>query len=338
MAPDVRATVAGFVGALVVLGALAWLVGFGDLLQALSLADTTVVAAVFAAASVWLSAWSLGLRTVLGALGTAITRRQALVIYTGAMFANNVTPFGQAGGEPVSALLISESAETEYETGLAAIASADAVNFVPSVAFAFLGVTYFSVVAAVGGRLRLVTAAVVGLVVLLPIIAYIVWTYRHRLEAAVARVLTPVARTIGHHVPRLDPPTVEAVERRIDGFFREIEVVATNRRALVTALGLSALGWFAQATALWLSLYAIGVVAPFPAVLVAVPLGAVASVTPLPGGLGGIETALVGLLLLLTTVTPATAAAAVVIHRGAIYWLPTLAGAGVFSALGVQRL
>lgn len=338
MAPDVRATIAGFLGALVVLGALAWLVGLGDLLEALSVADPPIVAAVFAAAAVWLSAWALGLRVVLGSLGADVSRLQALVIYTGAMFANNVTPFGQAGGEPVSALLISETTGTEYETGLAAIASADALNFVPSTAFAFLGVSYFSVVVAVGGRLLLVTVAVVGLVVLLPVIAYVVWTNRDRLEAAVARVLTPLARTIGRHVPRLEPPTVEAVERRIDGFFREIEVVATDRRALLTALGFSALGWFAQATALWLSLHAVDFPASFPAVLVAVPLGAVASVTPLPGGLGGIETALVGLLVLLTPVSPATAAAAVVIHRSAIYWLPTLAGAGVFSALGVQRL
>jgi uncharacterized membrane protein YbhN (UPF0104 family) len=69
-----------------------------------------------------------------------------------------------------------------------------------------------------------------------------------------------------------------------------------------------------------------------------VPVGAIASVTPLPGGLGGIEAVLIALLVPLAGVSGATAAAAVVIHRGAIYWLPTLVGAGVSSALGAQRV
>jgi uncharacterized protein (TIRG00374 family) len=334
---DVRATVAGFAGALVVLGLLAWLVGIDELLTTLAMADRSGIAGVLAAGLVWLVAWALALATVLSALDAPISAPRAVAVYAGVLFSNNVTPFGQAGGEPISALLISESADTPYENALAAIASADSINFVPSTALALIGVTYYSVAAAAGDELRLATAAVVVLAVGIPVAGYLGWRNRKRVEAGIARTLTPVARAIGKRVPRLSAPTRQAIENRVDGFFRSLEDVAGDRQSLAVAIGLSTLGWVAQATALWFALSAIGATAPYVAVLVAVPVGAIASITPLPGGLGGVEAALIGLLVPLAGVSAATAAAAVALHRGAVYWLPTFIGGGVAAALAADR-
>lgn len=338
MGLEARSAAAGFAGALVVLAALVWFVGVDALLTALSGADPTLLAVVLLVAALWLTAWALALRAVLGALGATISPLRAVAIYAGVLFANNVTPFGQAGGEPASALLISGTARTEYETALAAIASADSLNFLPSTGLALVGVTYFSVVVAVGEEIRWATAAVVGMAVAIPVAGYLGWRNRNRLEAAVGRVLTPLTQVVTRRVPWFEEPTRGAVEERIGGFFEAIEVVAEDRRALAVAVGFSTLGWLAQATALWISLQAVGVAAPFAAVLVAVPVGAIAGVTPLPGGLGGVEAVLIALLVPLAAVAPATAAAAVVIHRGAIYWLPTLVGGGVVSAVGARRV
>jgi uncharacterized protein (TIRG00374 family) len=335
---DLRATAAGFLGAVAALGVIAHVVGVGDLLFALSLARLDVVAAVVAMAAVWVVAWALALRTVLAALGAAVSPWRASAVYAGVLFANNVTPFGQAGGEPVSALFVAESAGTEYETALAAVASADSLNVVPSTALGLAGVAYLSVTAAVGDRLRVAGAAVGALAVALPAAGYLAWRARARLEAASVAAIAPAAWVVGRTVPRLETPTRDAVATRVDGFFRAIEVVGTDRRTLGFALGFSTLGWLAQAAALWLSLYAVGVVAPVAAVLVAVPVGAIAGVTPLPGGLGGVEAVLIALLVPLAGVTAATAAAAVLLHRGAIYWLPTLLGGGVAAAIGADRV
>ena len=337
MRVDVRTTVAGFLGALAVLAVLAWAVGVEDLLAALSTARPWGVAGVLAAGAVWLTAWALALRTVLGALDAPVSRGRAVAVYAGALFANNVTPLGQAGGEPFSALLISEAAAVEYETALAAIASADSLNFVPSTGMALVGVGYLSVVAAVGDRLRVAGAVVVVLALALPVVAYLGWTNRERLRRGVDGALAPLARSVGRRVPGLEAPSREAVTARVEGFFGAVETVATDRRTLLAAVGLSTLGWVAQAAALWLALSAVGVTAPAAAVLVAVPVGAIAGVTPLPGGLGGVEAVLVVLLVPLAGVSAATAAAAVVLHRGAIYWLPTLLGGGVAAAFGAER-
>jgi hypothetical protein len=335
---DLRTTVVGFAGALVVLGLLVGLVGVGRVLDALARADQRVLVGVLAVAAMWLTAWGLSLWTVLGILGSVVPRRLAVTIFSAATFANNVTPFGQAGGEPVAALFISRTADTEYETGLAAIASVDSLNFVPSIVLALIGIGYFSATVAFGRRLQYAALAVGLLAVLIPTAAYVGWRHRYAVERRVVGLLTPVIRGVGRLLPRRNPPETHVIESRIEGFFHAIERVTGDSRGLATALGFSTVGWVCLAGSLWLSLYSLGYQVPFAATLVVIPVGAIAGITPLPGGLGGVEAVLVTLLVPTTGVTVAGATAAVVLHRAATYWLPTLVGGGAAAALGVGEV
>lgn len=338
MGIDRRATAAGFAAAFAVLAVLVAVVGVGDLASALRQAQLLVLPAVLVAAIIWVTSWGVALGVVCRALGVAVSIPQVVVVYVGALFANNVTPLGQAGGEPITAFLVSSVGDTEYETGLAAIASADTVNFVPSTVFAVVGFAYLSVAVTLGPRLRLAAGMIAAAAVVVPVVAAVLWWHRRRVEAAVARVTVPVARAVGANVPRVRVPTKAGIEARIGGFFQSLEVVARDRRTLAAAVGLSALGWFAQMLSLWLSLYALGVTAPLAAVFVAVPVGAFAGVTVLPGGLGGVEAVLVVLLVPTVGISAATALAAVLVHRTATYWLPMLLGGAVVTTLGVDAV
>lgn len=149
---DARSVAVGFATGIVVLVALYAVVGLGDVVGALSRADSIVVGAVFASAVGWLFAWGLALRTVLGVIAVEVTVPRSFLLLAAATFANNVTPFGQAGGEPFSALVVSRSTGTAYENGLAAVASVDTINFVPSISFALVGVGYYATTFTVGDR------------------------------------------------------------------------------------------------------------------------------------------------------------------------------------------
>ncbi|MFB6108974.1 MAG: YbhN family protein [Haloplanus sp.] len=336
----IRATVLGFVGALVVFAVLFWFAGVDELLTHLRRTDLRLVALVFVVTLCWLAAWGFSLRTVLDVLGVSLSVPQAFLVFTGAMFSNNVTPFGQAGGEPVTALLISRVAKTEYEKGLAAIASVDTLNFVPSITIAVIGAGYYATEIALdtNRNLELALVAVVVLAVGVPAAAYAAWQRRYGLESRAVSLLTPTIRRVARHVPRMPVPTAEGIERRINGFFRAIERVATNPRGLALALGLSAIGWFFQMLALWLSFRAIGTPIPLSVALLVVPIGAIAGVTPLPGGAGGIESVLVVLLVAvpLPAVTESVAVAAVVVFRGVIYWTPTVLGGLVTGVVSLR--
>ncbi|PSP82717.1 TIGR00374 family protein [Halobacteriales archaeon QS_6_64_34] len=332
------ATIAGFVGALAVLGVLVWVVGVGRTVDALLSADPLALVLVAVVALVWLTTWGLALWTVLRALGSPVRPYLAVFVYAGAVFSNNVTPFGQAGGEPLSALIIASAADTEYETGLAAIASVDTAHFVPSVAFAIAGFTFVTAGAVQLGRnLVFAAVAVAALAVGLPVAAYLGWRYRYELEAAVVRLLTPVIRWVGRVVPKWSPPTAKSIAARIESFFVAIDRIATDRKTLLQTLGFSGLGWACLVGSLWLSLYAVGHTVPVSVAMLVVPVASIASLAPLPGGSGAIEAVLVTLLVSTTVVPAAVAASAVLVHRSATYLFPLLLGAGVASALGADR-
>jgi hypothetical protein len=330
---DLRASAVGFAVALVVLAGILTLVGVGDVVDALVRADPTVLVAVAAVALIWLSAWGLSLRTVLGVLGSRIAAPLSVGVFAAATFANNVTPFGQAGGEPVSALLISKAADTEYESSLAAIASVDSLNFVPSIVLASLGIAYFSTEIAFGSRLRVAALAIGLLALAVPVAGYFGWRYRYEVEQVAIRAVTPFVRAIARVVPGRSPPGPSVIRRRVEGFFHAIERVTGDRKQLGLALGFSTLGWLCLAASLWLSLFSLGQAVSFAVVLVVVPVGAIAGITPLPGGLGGVEAVLIALLVALG-VPGGAAAAAVVIHRTATYWFPTVVGGGVAGIIG----
>lgn len=335
---QLKTTLVGFGGAIGVLAVLLYLVGVGDLLEQLSRADRGTVGLVIVAAIGWLFAWGLALRTVLGVLGEQVSRIQTFLVFSGAMFNNNITPFGQAGGEPVTALLISQTTDTEYGTGLAAIASVDTLNFVPSISLALIGAAYFATEVTFGQNLQIATGAVVLLALAVPVAGVVLWRKRERVESSAVGLLYRVCKSVGRHVPGVSAPARDAIERRVDHFFEAIERVATNPRGLVFALGFSALGWLFQMAALWLAFEAIGVSVALSIVMFVVPMGAIAGVTPLPGGAGGIESVLVFLLVAapLPGVTEPVALAAVVIYRGVVYWVPVVLGGVVMGTVGAD--
>jgi len=332
---DSRAVLVGFLAAAAVLGGLLWFVGVDRIVSALSALDPRVLAVVLLVGVAWLFSWGLALRRVLDALDVVASPWDGFLLYSSAAFANNVTPFGQAGGEPFSALLISRATDSEYESGLAAIASVDTINFVPSIVFSLVGLGYYVARFAVGDSVLLVFGGVLALAVGAPSLGYLGWRHRGRLETNLAGVVHPVWSAIGRHVPGVSVPRRAAVRRRLDGFFRSIERVASNRRDLVAALGFSALGWLWMCLALYVSLWALTPMATVDVavVFVVVPVSTIASVVPLPGGAGGVEAALVLLLVPIAGISPATAASAALVYRGALYWFPLLLGGGAVAWL-----
>lgn len=335
---DWRSILVGFVGAGLVLTLLLWVVGIDGIVGQLRQAKPHVITALLALIPIWLVAWGLCLHTVLRALGTPTSRVRSVIVFVAATFANQVTPFGQAGGEPISAFLISEAADTEYENGLATIASVDTLHFFPSIGMATVGFGLFVLRGfAFGRNLLFASLTVAALVAAFVLVLLVSWRFRHRIEATVLSVLVSIVRRTGNAVPRLTPPNREDIEERVDGFFVSIGRIARNRRLLALATTFSLAGWLTLAICLWLSLASIGFTVPFIAMLVVLPVASIAGVFPVPGGLGGVETAFIVMIVSTTSVATTAATAAVVIYRGVTYWLPMLVGGGVAAVLMDSR-
>ncbi|QFU82772.1 lysylphosphatidylglycerol synthase transmembrane domain-containing protein [Natronorubrum aibiense] len=332
-----RAFLLGAFGTIAVFAVLLFVVGTRRVVDSLLSADPSLVAVTFALAICWLAAWSLMLRTVLVTLGVTIPVVKAFFVYSGAVFANNVTPFGQAGGEPVAALLISKVSDSRYETGLVGIASVDVLNVVPSISLIFVGVGYYATTAAIGERLETAVSSAVVLISAVVLVIGLIWRYHGTIIDRLPAIVAPRLERLG--LERFDSQTLEAdLADRLQRFFENIERVAVDRWRLVAVVGLSLAGWLFQTAALMAAFAALGYSVPPYVLLFVIPLANLAGAAPLPGGLGGIEAAFVTLLVPTTGVEASAVTAAVLIFRGAIYWMPVLIGGVSVSAFGVRAL
>ncbi len=334
---NVVATLVGFVVGGVILSALAVVVGVEDVAVALGGARPPLVALVGVSIVAWLCFWGVGLWTVLAAVGERVPLVDAVLVHAGAAFANNVTPFGQVGGEPVAAWLISDIAGSPYERSLAAMTSFDTLNGVPSLCFALLGLAAYALASVVGERLRALALGVSALAVAVPVVVGVAWRYRRRVESWLVRVVVPIVEGLARSLPKVDPVDAGDVGERIGGFVGSIERIAVDGPRLALAIAFSAAGWGVQVAGLWIALEAFGATVPGYVPLFVVPLGTIASALPTPGGLGGIETVQVSLLTLATDVPAATIAAAVGVFSVGGLVLTASVGAAAVAALQVRE-
>jgi len=333
-----RIAAVGFVAAGLLLGGLLWLADGAAVLAALARADPALAGALFGLALVWLAAWGITLKTVLGALQVPLSVVGSFLVYTAAVFANNVTPFGFAGGEAVSALFVSSATDTRYETGLAAIATVDVLNAVSSLALVLLGLGVFAGSITMGTGLRSAVGSVLVVAVLVTALFGFVW--RHRL-GLIDRVSGAVARLVngaGRRVVGTRPITKADAKRRLSRFVGHIEAIGGDPRTLATAILLSTSGWVVQSIALVVAFAAIGHQLSVVVALVVIPIANLAGMTPLPGGLGGIEAAFVALLVPTTGMEAAVVIAGVLLFRAAIYWLPIVLGGTWATVTGTRSI
>ncbi|MFW6448063.1 MAG: lysylphosphatidylglycerol synthase transmembrane domain-containing protein [Halobacteriota archaeon] len=328
-------TLLGFVAAGAVVAAIFLLADAGEVHNAVARADLRLVAAVGGLVLLWNVCWGLGLWNVLRSLGVEMAPPGAVLIHAVAAFADNVTPFGQLGGEPVSAWLIAKRADVDYEVGFASITGLDAVNAVPSLTLAGVGLTYVLRFHAPGAALVAALRVAAVAIVVLPVLLLGVWRYRNVLTPRLVGILVGIARLSNRFVDRVDPPTRPAIRARLRGYVGALETIGANRYRLVAALGWSSAGWLCQMLALWVAFRAVGAPIPVYVPLLIIPVGRVAAAVPTPGGLGGIEAVYVGLIVLITTVPAGAAAVAVTLHSVGGYLLTVSVGASVGSALGL---
>lgn len=333
---DLLATGTGLAAAALVFAVMFWLVDAEAVLAAARRGDQALLLVVVATILLWNVSWGLALWNVLRALEIDIPLHRSLLVNAAGAFANHVTPFGQAGGEPVTAWLLTKTADTEYEVSLASITSLDAVNMVPSLAFAAFGSLYYVTTTTTNGRLGLLPLGVITAAVLAPIAVFVAWRNRDSIRRRLA-VLGPPVHRVASALPFVPVPDLETLRARVDGFTNAVGRVAVSRRRLSAAIGCSALGWTFQALGLWVTFLALDSFVPLYVPFFVLPLGKVGSVFPTPGGLGGTEAINVTLLSVLTAASVPTIAAAVTIHSVGGYLITTSVGAAATSVLGVRE-
>lgn len=268
--------------------------------------------------------WGVSLYVAGRGAGGHPTLPRAVAGFTVLSFTNAVTPFGQAGGDPPAAAVIGRGFDADFETGLAAVGAASVANRLAAVV---LGVAA-TVVAVADGTLpapsnrSVPIAAAAGVVGIVG--AVLAWRHRHTLVRTVTRVLAGLLAPLAR-LPRVEPPGARRLGERGDRFLDAVGRLATDPARLAALLAFGALGHLLVAAALWVAVGVVTQPAPLPVVVAATLAAKAGGVTPTPGGTGGVEAILTGVLVA-GGVAAAPAGVAVLLYRAVAFWLPAAVG------------
>jgi uncharacterized protein (TIRG00374 family) len=319
----------GFAISVVILYLAAVFIGTQDLSAAFAGAKLRWLALGCVSTFVCLSAWGKAWQVVLDVAGIEESFRKLVVTYFAATFANYVTPLGQAGGEPFIAYVLSRDTEASYEDSLASVVTADLLNLLPFFTFAAVGMSWLLWQASLPTIVRPLAAGLLAMALGIPAITMVGWRWRRPLSRIFLRAVTPVVA----RVPRI---TIEDVTERVRDLGSAFDRIAAEPRALARALVFSYLGWVFFALPLFFAGRTVGIPIGPLLVLFIVPASTLAGLVPSPGGLGGVELALTGLLIGLVGLSQADAYAVSLVYRIASYWFAILVG-GIAALYVVAR-
>jgi uncharacterized protein (TIRG00374 family) len=319
-------TILGLLAAAVVLGAFLLAVDPQEVARLVVGADPLLFAVGFPSVLVALVCRSEAYRRLFGAAGADLSVGEGLGTYGTSTFVKQVVPLGHVGGPAVVAYAYDRATALGYDRAIAVSTVGEAVSLFTSVGLTVLGVSLVASRAggADGGLLVTLAAILVAGTVAVAAIVLYRRAFVGRLARGTARVVAASVGRLSDRVRRATTP--ETVDAGVARYYRTVDHVGADRTAVATAVALTSTAWVLYAAPLYLCALAVGVDVGVGVAFVLVPAGGLATVVPLPGGLGGYEVGMTGGMVLLAGVDPAAAAAAVLLYRLAGYWLLVLFG------------
>lgn len=318
--------------AVVMLALLVTAVGWRQLFTELRTANTGWMAVAVAISALSLVCWAEEVVRLFQSAGGEASGFGLRAAYFAGVFVKIVLPGGHVGGVGIVAYVLGTYTDEPFERTLVAVSAGEFLNNVASATLAAIGIVYLLVAASVPASfLRAGAIAVLVLIVGL-VAAYVLLVRFEGAERGLAWGAGVLRQTVGQFSTRVhDVLAEERVADQLETLGDTLETVRNDRSTLVFAVVVAHVGWLCYAVPLYCSLRAVDAGVAFPVALFVVPVAGLASIVATPGGLGPVDTATAGALVLLTSIDPAVAGAATLLFRAATFGL-TVASTGLVTA------
>ncbi|WP_123538250.1 lysylphosphatidylglycerol synthase transmembrane domain-containing protein [Halosimplex salinum] len=331
--------VVGFALALLAVGGFLWFVGPASVLRELSRADPVVLGSGFLAVVGAFYCWSEALRRLLASVGQDVRGPRYRAAFMSGEFLKQVIPMGHSGGPVFVSYAVSRETDAPYEEALAAATVVEFVNIGSSVALAVVGLC---VLLATGTATDgpVFVALVVGLVIAVGFLlstALLVHYRRALVERFVLRLAAAGRATVGRASARARTGLAgDRIEATFETYYAAFDRALGDRGEVWRAAAVSLAGWALFLVPMYTSFLAIGEPVPYALVILVIPVLSLVNVVPLPGGLGGFEVALAGVVVALVGVDLPAATAGVFLYRLSNYWFVVLLGGLASLAMSVR--
>jgi uncharacterized protein (TIRG00374 family) len=307
--------------------AITFLIGLGDVLNALERASWELILLNFIIEGVIILIWALRWKLILEVVDESPKYITVLTMLFASLFGNNVTP-GSAGGEPLRAYILREVEGTPFEIGFAS-STADRV-------FEFLPFVLISIIAALfllSWEIPPLTRIIVVIMIALTIVLFSIMIYAGLRREIAQRIIISIAKSIYPTFNRLTKKEISFTEiseklifyvnRFSNGFVMSLQ----DRKVFIIGFFISFAMWGLDMVRMYVCFSSLGTYPPILPLVIIYTIGIFISFLPLlPGAWGIREATLIGLFAVIG-ISADIVMAASIIDRLASYIAPTIIGA-----------
>lgn len=257
-----------------------------------------------------------------------------VLAYLRAIYGRQLLPVGNVAGPVLVAYSMRSETGISFDRALPATIIAQAATFLGSTVVALVGSLWL----VAGGRSGLLpvagvlSAVAVGWVALLGalVAGADVDRIAHGIATGVNRTLGRLSKVVATRTSR------EAIQQGLGEFDDARRLIREDPGRVGVALTWSVVGWALLTLPAVTTAAALGVSIPLAVAFVAVPIGDFLNLLPIPGGVGGVEVVLAGVLVALTPVDLAAAAVIAFGVRLCSYWFLLLLSGTATTVLSAR--
>ena len=269
--------------------------------NALSSANPLILILALVSANVPLLIYSQVWRTVLSATGLDLSYFTTLRLILANTFVNNITPFGNIGGEAAATYILSNISDKSYGESFTAVFMASIINFSPLFTFLIIGAVYTE-------YYQMLLLPLTGLTFCL-LINYSVFSFK---------------------VPGF-------LEKFRDDFIKSLNTIKSSGISLWPLIIITHFAIFFDILSIILIGASLNLDFYSFAIFLVVPLARVANYVPTPGGTGPYELALSGLLVFFFPVSISESVLVAVIYRTLTYYIGILFGYFTINSFNIGK-
>jgi glycosyltransferase 2 family protein len=318
------------------LGILCYFVGGSQVSRELASANPVFIILGFFITLVALFCWSEAVRCLLDRPETPIGGWRFRGAYLASFFAKQTIPIGRASSPFLLAHIVSSEMNTDRDQTLGVALVIEVLNLTASLSLGLIGLGFLALRGQSAMAFISVPSLHIAILLTGGFLAATTTLYRYKhlllrpITIAGVRLLSLLRAMSGNRTQRLHlrlrPVQArtrfirEYLHLRVRSYSTEVSLILENRRQIGLAFGWSVVGWICFCLPLYASFLAldrhISILLP----LFLIPASGVARVIPLPGGLGGVEVVLGGMIIALTGLDAGTAGGVVLLYRLLSYW------------------
>lgn len=281
-----------------VLAALIYFSDFTAVKNIVSSANYSWLVLAAFSANIPLLIYSFTWKKILKASGLEIGYFRTFQLVLSNVFVNNITPFGNIGGEAAITYILSKITGESSGRIFSMVLVASLINFLPLASLLAAGLM-------IAGYWRSVSLIFLGFFALFLAVKKFSWSFR-------------------------DITGVQKLPSRVEDFitdFRDALEIFSGRKKLLTGLVVFSHSWLVfDVLSVILIGYAFGLDLFSPLILIVIPLARVANYVPTPGGSGPYEVALAGLLHFFIGTSVAEGVLVAVNYRVLTYYIGLVLG------------